>query len=271
MTTRTSGKTENWSPEDHERAFGPWAKPNTPDGGAFSDAARLPPPRGASQRQRAHVDGVDALGDADLLAIILGTGGGGAPLATLAAGLLDEHGGVGGLLRLGIGELAEHRGIGPAKAARLAAAIELGRRSVQVASLEASPRLPDHAAVAAWARPRLAALDHEELWVLALDGRHGLRAARRVASGGIHGLHVGARDVLRVALREAASAFILVHNHPSGDPAPSDEDVAFTRLVAEGAAVVGTPLLDHVVIARQRSSSMLDLGVLSPTTARSAR
>jgi DNA repair protein RadC len=169
-----------------------------------------------------------------------------------------------GLLRIGIGELAEHRGIGPAKAARLAAAIELGRRSVQVASAEASPRLPDKTAVVAWARPRLATLDHEELWVLALDGRHGLRAARRVASGGIHGLHIGVRDVLRVALREAASAIVLVHNHPSGDATPSDEDVAFTRAVAEGAAVVGTPLIDHIVIARQRSSSMLDLGLLPP-------
>jgi DNA repair protein RadC len=212
---------------------------------------------------RATQAGVEALGDAELLSIVLGTGGGGAPLAILAAGLLNEHGGVGGLLRLGVGELAEHRGIGPAKAARLAAAIELGRRAVQVASLDASTRLPDREAVVAWARPRLATLDHEELWVLALDGRHGLRAARRVASGGIHGLHVGVRDVLRVALREAASAIVLVHNHPSGDPQPSDEDLAFTRAVAEGAAVVGTPLIDHLIIARQRSSSMLDLGLLA--------
>jgi DNA repair protein RadC len=215
-------------------------------------------------RHQAIQAGIEALGDAELLSIVLGTGGGGAPLATLAAGLLNEHGGVGGLLRLGVGQLAEHRGIGPAKAARLAAAIELGRRAVQAASLEASPRLPDREAVVAWARPRLATLDHEELWVLALDGRHGLRAARRVASGGIHGLHVGVRDVLRVGLREAASAIVLVHNHPSGDPAPSDEDVAFTRAVAEGAAVVGTPLIDHLIIARQHSSSLLDLGLLPP-------
>ena len=217
----------------------------------------------ARLQERAVTEGVEALGDAELLSIILGTGGGGAPLATLAAGLLDEHGGVGGLLRVGIGQLAEHRGVGAAKATRLAAAIELGRRAVQVASLDASTRLPDREAVVAWARPRLATLDHEELWVLALDGRHGLRAARRAASGGIHGLHVGVRDVLRVALREAASAIVLVHNHPSGDPTPSEEDVAFTKAVVEGAGVVGCPLLDHVVVARRRASSMLDLGLLS--------
>ena len=123
--------------------------------------------------------------------------------------------------------------------------------------------MPDRSAVEAWARPRLATLDHEELWLLALDGHHGLRAARRVASGGIHGLHVAARDVLRIALREGASAFVLVHNHPSGDPAPSSEDIAFTRTVERAAAVVGTPLLDHVVVARRRAASMLETGVLT--------
>jgi len=208
--------------------------------------------------------GADTIPDADILALILGTGGGGAPLASLSAGLLEEHGGVGGLLRAGVGRLAEHCGVGPAKAARLVAAIELGRRAVAAASREASPRLFNHVAVVAWAKPRLAILDHEELWVLALDGRHGLRAARRAASGGIHGLQIGVRDVLRTALREAASSFIMVHNHPSGDPTPSEEDIVFTRAVAAGGGAVGTPLVDHVIIARDRSSSMLDLGLVAP-------
>jgi DNA repair protein RadC len=177
-------------------------------------------------------------------------------VSVLAAVLLEEHGGLARLARAGVGELAERAGIGAAKAARLAAAIELGRRAVFAASSDALPRLPDREAVERWARPRLATLDHEELWVLALDGHHGLRAARRVASGGIHGLHVGARDALRAVLREAASAFVLVHNHPSGDPTPSKEDVAFTRALAEGAALIGTPLLDHVIIARRRSTSV---------------
>jgi DNA repair protein RadC len=75
---------------------------------------------------------------------------------------------------------------------------------------------------------------------------------------------VGVRDVLRSALREAASAFILVHNHPSGDPTPSPEDVTFTSAVAAAATVVGTPLVDHVIIARQRSSSLLELGLMTP-------
>ena len=186
----------------------------------------------AGPRERAAEGGVESLGDAELLAILLGTGYAGVPVGTLAATLLEDNGGVAGLARAGLGHLAQQAGVGPAKGARLAAAVELGRRAVFAASLDASPRMPDQAAVEGWARARLATLDHEELWVLALDGRHGLRAARRVASGGIHGLHVGARDVLRVALREAASAFVLVHNHPSGDPAPSD--VPWRRTITPG-------------------------------------
>jgi DNA repair protein RadC len=213
-------------------------------------------------RERAVRVGLDSLGDAELVAIVLGTGCPGLPVAVLATALLDECGGVAGLARAGLGELSARHGLGPAKGARLAAAVELGRRAVFAASLDASPKLPDQRAAVAWARPRLATLDHEELWVLALDGRHGLRAARRVAAGGIHGMHVAPRDVLRIAVREAASAFVLAHNHPSGDPAPSEEDIAFTRAVAQAASVVGTPLLDHVVVARRQSRSMLELGLL---------
>jgi DNA repair protein RadC len=219
-------------------------------------------------RERAVQDGVGCLGDAELVAVLLGTGTQGTPVGVLAAALLDEHGGVAGLARAGVGELANRAGLGAAKAARVAAAIELGRRASVAASLDPRVRLPDRLAVEAWGRPRLSALDHEELWILVLDGHHGLRAVRRVASGGIHGLHVMARDPIRVAVREAASAFILVHNHPSGEPAPSDEDVSFTRAVAEAASVVGTPLLDHVIIARQRATSMLELGLLPPPRAK---
>jgi DNA repair protein RadC len=213
-------------------------------------------------RERAAAIGVESLGDAELIAVVLGTGYSGVPVGVLAAMLIEEHGGLSGLARTGLGELMDRAGVGMAKGARLAAAIELGRRVAFAASFEASTKLPDRDAVEVWARPRLGAIDHEELWVLALDGRHGLRAARRVASGGIHGLHVAPRDVLRVALREAASAIVLVHNHPSGDPAPSGEDVAFTHAVAHAARVVGTPLLDHVVVARRRASSLLEAGLL---------
>jgi DNA repair protein RadC len=217
---------------------------------------------GAGARERAVEDGLEALGDAELIALVLGTGRVGEPVGVLAAALLEECGGVAGLSRAGLGELAARRGLGLAKGARLAAAVALGRRVAAIAARQVDARFPSSAAVDGWARPRLASLDHEELWVLVLDGHQGLRAARRVAIGGLHGLHVGARDPLRYALRDGGSAFVLVHNHPSGSPLASAEDVHFTREVAHAADVIGVPLLDHVIVARGGYVSLLDEGCL---------
>jgi len=185
-----------------------------------------------------------------------------------AADLLERAGGLERLSRADALEIAAHLdrrtasndGRPPARttlvAARaLAAAFELGRRA-EIARRGARPRLASPADVAAWAGPRIATLEHEELWMLALDGRGHLRAARCVAKGGLHGAAVRAADPLRAALRVHASAFVLVHNHPSGDPTPSREDVHLTAQVAAAAAVVGVALLDHVVVARDGFASV---------------
>jgi DNA repair protein RadC len=131
----------------------------------------------------------------------------------------------------------------------LAAAFELGRR-VESERAKAPARFGSPADVAAWATPRLAALTHEELWMLGVDARGGLRGARCVARGGLNGAAIRAADPVRAALRVDACAFVLVHNHPSGDPTPSKEDVALTAEVAAAGAVVGVSLLDHVVVAQ---------------------
>jgi len=220
---------------------------------------RIQPP---GPRERALDEGIAVLGDAELMAVVLGTGFTGRPVAEVATGLLEAHGGLEGLARLGAQALAGHPGLGKAKGLRVAAALELGRRVGQRA---ARPRDALHSSdtVAAWFAARIGALDHEEMWVISLDGRNGARGIRRVAQGGLHGCSVAARDLLRAALVDAASAMILVHNHPSGDPTPSPEDLAMTRTVADAASVVGVPLVDHViVVASGRYSSMLDLGVL---------
>jgi DNA repair protein RadC len=213
--------------------------------------------RGVGPRERLADHGTDALSDEELLALLLGTGSVSEPVGLLANRLLSEYGALEGLARAGVGELCGRRGLGWAKAARVAAALELGRRAASAAR-RPSFRLRDASAVEEWALGRLSMLDHEELWLLALDAANGLRAARRVAQGGLHGLSVSARDPLRIALREGASAFILVHNHPSGDPTPSREDIDFTERMARAADVVGTPLVDHVVVTRDASISMLE-------------
>jgi DNA repair protein RadC len=227
-------------------------------------------PHPPGPRERLVNAGVEALSDAELVALLLGTGSAAEPVQVVAARLLEDRGGLAGLAHAGVGELASQLGVGFAKGARLLAAVELGRRVAHHAARTDGLRFPDSRAVDAWARPRLASLDHEELWVLVLDGQNGLRAARRVATGGLHGLHVGVRDPLRIALREGASAILLVHNHPSGDPSPSTEDVEFTRRMTEAADVAATPLLDHVVVARGGFASMLDRGLLPAVHRREA-
>lgn len=218
------------------------------------DASSLP-------RERALASGIVTLADGELLAIVLGTGTPKTPVLDLALGLLSDAGGLVALSRCSPSALSERRGIGPAKALRVCAGFELARRA---AALSARPRerLSSSQAVAAYARLELGHLDHEEMWLLALDGQNGARAFRKVAQGGLHGCAVSARDVLRLALHEAASGFVLVHNHPSGDPTPSAEDIAMTRVLSEAAEIVGIALVDHVVVTRDAHASLLDLGIL---------
>jgi DNA repair protein RadC len=224
----------------------------------------FPPPHREGPRERALVDGVAALGDADLLAILLGTGLAGRPVGVVAAALLDETCGLPGLLRLGPVALAAQPGIGLAKALRIGAGLELGRRTLTRAP---RPTLPlRHAkAVADHLRWSLASMLHEEMWVLSLDGRNQLRGTRRVAQGGVHRLSVAPRDILAAAIADGASTFVLAHNHPSGDPTPSADDITLTRMAATAGDLMGIPLVDHVILAGDGSyRSMLEGGVLEP-------
>jgi DNA repair protein RadC len=191
-------------------------------------------------RERLLHTGIDQLSDAELLALLLGTGARGRPVTDVARRLLEENLGLEGLARLSVHGLA-------LKSARQARRVDLGSFD----------------RVARWAGPRLANLEHEEVWLLALDGRNGLKSARRIAQGGMHACALTTRDVLAPALRDSASAIVLVHNHPSGDPRPSPEDVNMTRAVASACEVVGVPLLDHVIVARGGAASLLDGGAPS--------
>ncbi|HEX6277800.1 MAG TPA: DNA repair protein RadC [Polyangiaceae bacterium] len=213
-------------------------------------------------RERALFGDVSRLSDTELVALVLGTGSAGENVTHLARELLDGTGGLEGLARTAPHGLAARRGLGPAKATRLAAAVELGRRATISSLAHRNPVLASFDEVVGWARPRLAGLDHEEVWLLSLDGRNGLKSARRVAQGGLHGCALTTRDVLGPALRDAASAILLVHNHPSGDPRASSEDVCMTRALAAACEVVGLPLLDHVIVARGGATSLFERGAL---------
>ncbi|HYQ16051.1 MAG TPA: DNA repair protein RadC [Polyangiaceae bacterium] len=209
-------------------------------------------------RERALESGVQDLGDAELLTLLLGTGSAGHSVERVALALLEAAGGIEGIARLGPHAFAVQPGVGPVKAARLAAALELGRRVLIRSLAEQRQIIDSFEAAADWARPRLAALDHEEVWLLCLDGRSGLKSSTRIAQGGLHGAALTARDVLAPAVKNGAAAILLVHNHPSGDPQPSPDDIDMTRHVAKCAELIGIPLLDHVVVARQGARSIFD-------------
>jgi DNA repair protein RadC len=212
-------------------------------------------------RERALESGVHELGDAELLSLLLGTGSAGISVERVALSLLEAAGGIEGVGRLGPHAFAAQPGVGPVKAARLAAAVELGRRTL-IRSLAEHRRVIDcFEAAADWARPRLAALDHEEVWLLCLDGKSGLKSSSRIAQGGLHGCALTARDVLAPAVKNGAAAILLVHNHPSGDPKPSPDDVEMTKHVAKCSELIGIPLLDHIVVARHGACSVLDESV----------
>jgi DNA repair protein RadC len=164
------------------------------------------------------------------------------------------------LARLAPTLLAEHAGVDLSLVLRVQAAFELGRR--RLSERRQRTLIDSLDAVVAWARPQLLGLDHEEVWLLCLDGRNRMRSSQRISQGGMHGCALTSRDILCPALREGASAIVLVHNHPSGDPMPSDADLRMTSQVDVACATVGMPLLDHVIVAWDGASSLLELGAI---------
>lgn len=208
------------------------------------------------------LEGPERLGDSELLALVLGRGGDGLTPIPFATELLEEVGGVSRLSTLRAPALSARGGIGTSQAARLVSAFELGRRAAQDQTRLPPPFPLTKERVIAWAEPRLGCLEHEEVWVLCVDQRSVLRSTYQVGRGGIHGCALLARDVLTPVIRDGASGFLLVHNHPSGDPTPSLEDIELTRALSVAATTVCVPLLDHIVVAKEGGRSLFELGLL---------
>ena len=200
-------------------------------------------------RERLQRLGPRALHDAELLELLIGVGTRGAPVSSVARELLAESGGLSALSGWEPADFGRVRGLGPAKAAELAAAVELARR-IRERAHDPGDRLDAPAKVWARLEPLAAGLAVEKCWVLCLNRRNRLLALHEVSSGTATSSLLHPREVFRQALRHAASAAIVAHNHPSGDPSPSPADRAVTRQLAEAGRVVGVELLDHVVVGR---------------------
>jgi DNA repair protein RadC len=213
-------------------------------------------------RERLWALGPAALTRQELLAILLGTGGAGRDVLALAGELLARA--EGSLRRLALRPAAAWAavpGMGRAKAARLAAALELGRR----AGTEADPppeRIRSPADVHRFYAARLRDLAVEEFHVLALDSQSQVLADLLITRGILNSSLVHPREVFRAAIAEAAAGIIVVHNHPSGDPTPSVDDRAVTRQLVEAGRLLDLPVYDHVVVGGDRYVSFAEGGLL---------
>lgn len=210
-------------------------------------------------RERYLLTGPDAAGAADLVALVLGTGAGGRSARTIAADLLDRFGGLHGLAQASPAALGAVRGVGPARAARLHAGLVLGQRARAEARVDASP-VDGAAGAAKWFVPALGGLAHEELHGLYLDRRNRPLAYRRLSTGSDAFTIVDPRQVLRPAVELGAAGLLVAHNHPSGDPTPSAEDLRATRSLASACATLGVPLLDHLVVGVRDWISLRERG-----------
>jgi DNA repair protein RadC len=190
--------------------------------------------------------GASGLGDNELVAAILGQGGRESNALDLASAILDRFGGPGGLPRAGIDDLRQLRGVGLARAAQIVAAVELGRRTLAMPA--ARRRFQNPRDVADWLLPQYGGKPVEQFGVVLLDARRGLLSARVVSTGSVDASNADPREVFRDAIVARAAGVVLFHNHPTGDPTPSREDVAVTRRLVAAATVVGIEVVDHVIL-----------------------
>jgi DNA repair protein RadC len=203
-------------------------------------------------RERLLAVGAAQLSDEELVAVILGGGTTGASALDLARELLAD--GLPSLAARDADELRRRRGLGAARTAQLLAAFELGRRAV-VAARRPGRRLT-RPEVAYEGLRGLFAAGREEIWVVFLDGRLAWRGERRLASGGVDFATLAPADVLRAVLSSGFRRYLVAHNHPSGDPTPSADDVRWTEALGRASEVVGLELVDHLVIGQGGYTSL---------------
>jgi DNA repair protein RadC len=219
------------------------------------------PPLGDRPRERLYWNGADALADVELLALQLGAGTRGCSAIDVARELLARYGSLADVAGRELAELAQVRGVGPAKAARLAAAFELTRR-LRARTPGARTVLSQPAQVFQAFGPLMEDLRREVFRVALLDAQNGLLRDCVISEGTLSASLVHPREVFKPAILESAASIILLHNHPSGDPTPSREDVRLTRQLVDCARLLDLRIHDHVIVGRGRYASLAERGLL---------
>src|SRR3954447_261904 len=201
--------------------------------------------------------GAAALGDNELLAVVIGNGTRRGNAVSVANALLAAHGGLHGLTRVTADDLVRIAGIGRVRAAQLIAALELGRRTLAHApSARLLIRGPEDAA--GYLMPRFGARGVEQFGIMLLDAKHRVMRTTVLSIGTLNSSVVEPRDVFREAAIGGAASIVVFHNHPSGDPTPSPEDVALTRRLVGAGSILGIDVVDHLILGDARYCSILE-------------
>jgi DNA repair protein RadC len=205
-------------------------------------------PLGERPRERLFKLGSEALSAPEILALILGRGIKGESVMMTSQKLLSRFGSLKGVANASVEELTQTRGIGPAKAAQIKAALELSKRLDVDVGEKPKRVLKSPEDVVAEVRSRLKGKKKEHFWVICLDTRNRLINCKPVSIGSLDTSIVHPREVFKEAVSSSAASVIFVHNHPSGDPEPSKEDIELTKRLAKAGEIVGIDVLDHIIV-----------------------
>jgi DNA repair protein RadC len=211
-------------------------------------------------RERLLEKGAKSLNQAELLAILLRTGVPGENAVQVGQRLLDKFGGLEGIQRASIAEICDQHGVGDAKAAQIKAAIELGSR-LKMDKVEDRPTINSPEDVADLYKYDLAEMEQEVLIVILLDTRNHVIEKVEIYHGSVNSSQVRVAEIFTPAVRRNATSLIVVHNHPSGDPTPSPDDVSMTRAIVQAGKLLDIDVLDHMVIARNGFVSLKQRGL----------
>ena len=230
---------------------GPTVPPRNEQGNIVQIARRLTmkdEPKHERPRERLIDVGAAGLTDVELLAILISRGTSGVPVRDIAQRLVSTFGSLADVKKATVAELCKVRGIGPAKACQIVAAFEIARRGDDALMAKERPEMSDVSAVARIARRHLTEPAKESFFVAYLDSRNRMLGKDRVSVGSLDTTLAHPRDVFEKAIRANAAAVIVAHNHPSGDPHPSDDDIRLTRRLVEAGKILGIKVLDHVIV-----------------------
>lgn len=217
-------------------------------------------PANERPRERLQHYGAGALASSELIAILLRVGTEGESVLHVAQRLLSKYGGLPGLARASFDELCQEKALGPAKVTQLKAALELGKRLLVASPLD-RPQVRSPAEAAELLMAEMSLLEQEQLRTILLDTRNTVLGIPVIYQGSLNSAAVRIGELFRHAIKANAAAMIVAHNHPSGDPAPSPEDVRVTRTIVEAGKLLDIDVLDHVVIGQQRFVSMKERGL----------